>query len=82
MVAAMIRVGTELRDDDEGVGESGEASRLMQEKFRPAINAEEPQVPSRTERLIFSSAVLGVNNVAFRSSVEDLVATLSEVGCQ
>ena len=79
MVAAMIRVGTELRDDDEGVGESGEASRLMQEKFRPAINAEEPQVPSRTERLIFSSAVLGVNNVAFRSSVEDLVATLRDL---
>ena len=31
---SIIAVGTETRDDDEGVGDSGKASKLMRERFR------------------------------------------------
>ncbi len=79
LVAAMILVGTELRDDDEGVGESGTAVRLMQERFRIDPTPDVPRVPSRTERLIFSSPSLDVEDPAFRSSVEDLSTKIRDL---
>ena len=79
LVAAMILVGTELRDDDEGVGESGTAVRLMQERFRIDPTPDVPRVPSRTERLIFSSPSLDVEDPAFRSSMEDLSTKIRDL---
>ena len=74
-VLVMVRVGSELRDDDEGAGESAEAVKLMNERFRsvsvPA--AEERPIPHRTERLIFSNPSLEVDDAAFRTVVEGLM---------
>ena len=72
-VVAMITVGTELRDDDEGVGESGKAVKLMDERFRSAPVPDEPRVPTRIERLIFSNPSLEVDDPLFRSTVETTI---------
>ena len=72
-VVAMIAIGTDLRDDDEGVGESGKAAKLMDERFRSATVPDEPRVPTRVERLIFSNPSLDVNDPLFRSTVESTI---------
>ena len=74
-VFVMVSVGSELRDDGEGVGESAEAVKLTNERFRPVSvpAAEERRIPHRTERLIFSSSSLEADDPAFRTVVEGLM---------
>ena len=74
-VFVMVSVGSELRDDGDGVGESSEAVRLMNERFRdvPAPAAEERPIPHRTERLIFSNPNVDVDDSAFRTVVQTLM---------
>ena len=75
-VFAMIALGTDLRDDDEGVGESGTAVKLMDERFRSAPVLDEPRVPTRIERLIFSNPSLDVDDPLFRSTVDSTIKDL------
>ena len=75
-VVVMIAIGTETRDDDEGVGESGKAVKLMEERFRSEPVPDEPRVPTRTERLIFSNPSLEVDDPLFRSTVESTINDL------
>ena len=78
-VVAMIAVGTDTRDDDEGVGESGKAVKLMDERFRsapvPPVD-DEPRVPRRSARLIFSNPSMDVDDPLFRSTVESTIKEL------
>ncbi len=73
-VLAIIAVGTETRDDDEGVGESGEGSKLFGERFSftPPPTDRVPMA-TRTESLIFSNLSLDVADPAFRATVDALI---------
>ena len=72
LVAAMFVSGTvepKLLDDSEfAEGESGEAFRLLEERF------DDGGAP--TEQLVFSNPSLDVNDPAYRSTVEELVQEL------
>ncbi len=72
LVVAMVvssAVETELLDETEfAEGESGEAFRLLEERFD---NGEAP-----TEQLVFSNPSLDVDDSAYRSTVEQLVQEL------
>ena len=70
---AIFVVGTETRGDDEGVGESGKASELMQERFRSEPSSTETRRPTRTERIIFSNPSLDIDDSTFRSTVQSVV---------
>ena len=78
-MVVIIGIGTETRDDDEGVGESGKAVKLMDERFRLAPvqpAADEHRIATRTERLIFSNPSLNVDSPVFRSAVETTIQLL------
>ena len=75
-VVAIIAIGTDLRDDDEGVGESGKAVELMEERFRSEPVPDVDRVPRRTERLIFSNPSLQVDDPLFRSTVDTAIKDL------
>ena len=78
-VFVIFSLGTETRSDDEGVGESGRAVELMDERFRREPNPGEHRVPTRTERLIFSNPSLDVDDPAFRSIVQGTVDDIRAV---
>ena len=75
-VVAMIAIGTDFRDDDEGVGESGKAVKLMDERFRDEPLPSEQLTAIRSERLIFSNPSREVDDPVFRSTVERTVDEL------
>ena len=77
-VLAIFVVGTETRDDDEGVGESGKASKLMRERFGSEPSSTEIRQPTRTERIIFSNPSLDVDEPTFRSTVQAVVDELRD----
>ena len=72
LVAAMFVSGTvetKMLDDDSGMeGESGEAIRLLDERF--------DQGGAPTEQLVFSNPSLDVDETAYRSTMERLVEEL------
>ena len=72
-VVAIFGIWTDLRDDDEGVGESGKAVELMDERFRSAPVPIEQRIPTRTERLIFSNPSVTVDDPLFRSTVDSTI---------
>ena len=76
-VLTIIGVGTETRDDDDGVGESGQGSKLLNERFRSGPAPDETRILTRTERLIFSNPSLDVNDPAFRRTVESVTQEIS-----
>ena len=75
-VYIVVGVGTEIRDDDEGVGESGRAVKLMDERFRSGPEPGEVRIPTRSERLIFSHPSLDVDDPLFRSTVDSTIREL------
>ena len=75
-VYIVVGVGTEIRDDDEGVGESGRAVKLMDERFRSGPEPGEVRIPTRSERLIFSHPSLDVDDPLFRSTVDSTIRKL------
>ena len=75
---SIIAVGTETRDDDEGVGDSGKASKLMRERFRSEPSSTEIRQPTRTEEIIFSNPSLDVDDSTFRSTVQAVVDELRD----
>ena len=77
-VLAIVMVGSETRDDDEGVGESGKASELLRERFRSEPSPAKSRQPARTERIIFSNPSLDVDDSTFRSTVQAIVDELRD----
>ena len=77
-VLAVVAVGSETRDDDEGVGESGKASELLRERFRSEPSPAETRKPTRTERIIFSNPSLDLDDPTFRSTVQAVVDELRD----
>ncbi|MCH7737169.1 MAG: MMPL family transporter [Chloroflexi bacterium] len=74
-VLAIRFVGTETRDDDSGVGESGRASELLNERFAPLIAARTAN-RTRREGVIFSNLSLDANDPLFRDTVVSVVETI------
>ena len=68
---ALVALGTEIRDGG-GVGESGRASDLLDERFSVPATAETVVVPARTERIIFSNPSLDVDDPEFQATVDAL----------
>ena len=62
-VFSIIAVGTEIRDDDGGVGESGKGSALLNERFTPDPADTEPASRTRREGVIFSNPSLDANDL-------------------
>ena len=77
-VFAVAVVGTETRDDDEGVGDSGKASELLRERSRSEPSPTEARRPTRTERIIFSNPSLNLDDPTFRSTVQTVVDELRD----
>ena len=75
-VYIVVGVGTETRDDDEGVGESGKAVKLMDERFRSGPAPGVVPIPTKSHRLIFSNPSLDVDNPLFRSTVDSTIREL------
>ena len=78
-IFVLATVETKERPDDDGVGESGRAYELIDERFSgsdipPPV--EEPGRHSHREMLIFSNPSLEVGDPLFRSTVEDTIARL------
>ena len=78
-VVAIFSLGTELRDDDEGVGESGEAQKLMEERFQVQEEPDQPGIAARIERLIFSNPDVAVSDPGFRSTVDSVIQRIREL---
>ena len=75
-------VEAEIRDDGGGVGESGKADALFDERFgAPAVEqpAEDAPPPTRTEGLLFSSQSVDVDDAGFQSAVEGVLTDLREL---
>ncbi len=76
-VLALMAVGTETRDDEEGVGESGQGQRLLEERFRSSAPSEgEQRASTRNEGVIFSNPSLDVDDPLFRQTVETAMASI------
>ena len=73
-------VGTETRDDDEGVGESGRGSKLLNEaRFGAPPAPGEVRIATRAERLIFSNPSLDVDDPAFRETVDRVIRNIRSI---
>jgi len=75
---ALVTLGTEIRDGG-GVGESGRASDLLDERFSVPAPAETVVVPARTERIIFSNPSLDVDDPEFQATVDALTGEIWEL---
>ena len=76
-MVVMNTVETKLLDDEGGVGDSGRADQLIDERFGPdraAARQDESRGP--TEILVFSNPSLSVEDPLFRSEVEQVVQEL------
>ncbi len=75
-------VEPEIRDDGGGVGESGKAEELLDERFGDQTAAPTPAerpTPSRREGLIFSNQSALVDDGEFRSTVDEIIRNLKEL---
>jgi len=77
-VLAIGMVGTNTRDDESGVGESGEGSKLLNERFA-AIRAVESPSHTRVERVIFSNPSLDANDPLFMEAVASAMQAIRDV---
>ena len=77
-VLAIGMVGTDTRDDEGGVGESGRGSELLNERFAPGP-AFESTSHTRLERVIFSNPSLDANDPLFMEAVAAAVQTIKNV---
>ena len=76
-VLTLSSVTAEVRDDGGGVGESGRADDLFDERFStPADSPQPAAAPTRSERLIFAGQNTQVDDPAFRAAVDAIVAEL------
>jgi len=69
-VLAIGFVGTETRDDGGGVGESGEGSELLNERFASEPDASESASHTRHASVIFSNPSLNAHSLAFKETVD------------
>ena len=69
-VLAIGFVGTETRDDSGGVGESGEGSELLNERFASEPDASESASHTRHASVIFSNPSLNAHSLAFKETVD------------
>jgi len=69
-VLAIRFVGTETRDDGGGVGESGEGSEILNERFASDRDASESASHTRRASVIFSNPSLNADSLAFKETVD------------
>ena len=72
---AIVTLGTEIRDGG-GVGDSGTGSELLNERFDVPPPEGTVDVPSRTERIIFSNPSLDVDDPEFQATVVALTGEI------
>lgn len=75
-VLAIGFVGTDITDNGGGVGESGKASELLNERFAPDPAATQPATHTRRERLIFSNPSLDANDPLFMETVASTIQAI------
>ncbi len=75
---ALVALGTEIRDGG-GVGDSGRADDLLDERFSVPPPAETVVVPARIERIIFSNPSLDVDDPEFQATVDALTGEIREL---
>ena len=78
-VFSIIAVGTETRDDDSGVGESGKGSALLIERFAADPSATQPARRTRREGVIFSNPSLDANDPRFVETVESAMQSFRDL---
>ena len=78
-VFSIIAVGTETRDDDSGVGESGKGSALLNERFAADPSATQPARRTRREGVIFSNPSLDANDPRFVETVESAMQSFRDL---
>ena len=71
-------VGSDIRDDEGGVGESGQGSELLRDRFSSA--PADPQETKRTrhEGVIFSNPSLDANDPLFRDTVVSTIQSIRD----
>ena len=78
-VFSIIAVGTETRDDDSGVGESGKGSALLNERFAADPSATQSARRTRREGVIFSNPSLDANDPRFVETVESAMQSFRDL---
>ncbi len=77
---AIVSLGAELRDEEEGgVGESGQGSALLRERFHTEIAATQASANTRQDGVIFSNPSVDVEDPAFRSTVASAMSAIREL---
>jgi hypothetical protein len=75
-VLAVLAIGFVGTDNGGGVGESGKASELLNERFAPDPAATQPATHTRRERLIFSNPSLDANDPLFMETVASTIQAI------
>ena len=78
-VLSIGMVGADTRDDESGVGESGQGTDLLRERFNTAAATPETTSRTRREGVIFSSASLEVDDPRFRDAVDSTIQSIREL---
>ena len=77
-VGAIVGVGTDTRDGS-GVGESGKADDLLDERFGGPPPPDQVRTASRGERIIFSNPSTSVDDPAFKETVDRVMRQVGEL---
>ncbi|MDA1128678.1 MAG: MMPL family transporter [Chloroflexi bacterium] len=78
-VLSIALVGSELRDDQAGVGESGQGSELLNERFNSgAANTETAEI-TRREGVIFSNPSLDADDPLFKDTVASTMQAIRDL---
>ena len=78
-VLSIAFVGADIRNGDGGVGESGQGSELLQDRFNSASAASETHSHTRHEGVIFSNPSLDANDPLFRETVVSTIQSIRDL---
>ena len=78
-VLSIVFVGSDTRNDDEGVGESGRGSELLRERFHSGSADAQNVRRTRREGVIFSNPSLKTDDPIFRDTVESTIQVIRDL---
>ena len=78
-VLSLVMVGADTRDDDSGLGESGQGTELLNERFNSGTANSDSSRITRREGVIFSNPSLNVDDSLFENTVASAMQAIRDV---